>query len=195
MSVSTTSTTTDSTATTDTTTDIANAGTASDANSTETKTPEQLAAEVEKWKAMSRKHEAASQALADKAKKFDAIEEANKTEAQRLLDRVEAAEAKVKEAEVRAMRAEVATAKGVPVNLITGTTAEEMEAAADALVAFKGKPVIPDTGGGLRGGDVGGQGAQLTQADLDKLAAEGKHEEIEAARVAGRFNTLLGIKS
>lgn len=35
---------------------------------------------------------------------------------------------------------------------------------------------------------------QLTEADVKKLAAEGKHAEIEQARVDGRLNELLGIK-
>lgn len=45
--------------------------------------------------------------------------------------------------------------------------------------------------------DAGARGnagkPQLTDADVEKLAAEGKHAEIEAARVDGRLNTLLGI--
>lgn len=35
--------------------------------------------------------------------------------------------------------------------------------------------------------------AQLTEADVKKLAAEGKHAEIEKARGEGRLNQLLGI--
>lgn len=191
MSVSTSDTTIDS----NETTDVTNAGTGAvvEVSSTTTKTPEELAADVDKWKAMSRKHEKDAIANADKAKRLDALEESQKTELQKLADRAEAAEARSNELEARTIRAEVAAAKGVPANLLTGSTKEEMEAAADALVAFKGKQVIPDTGGGARGSDVGGA-AQLTQADLDKLAREGKHEEIEAARAAGRFNDLLGIK-
>ncbi|MCR6491711.1 hypothetical protein [Cellulomonas sp. P24] len=33
---------------------------------------------------------------------------------------------------------------------------------------------------------------QLTQADVDRLYAERRYEEIEDARVAGRLNVLLG---
>jgi hypothetical protein len=48
------------------------------------------------------------------------------------------------------------------------------------------------------GGDGGARGkaskSQLTEADVKKLAADGKHAEIEQARVDGRLNELLGIK-
>lgn len=47
-------------------------------------------------------------------------------------------------------------------------------------------------------GDAGPLGTagkpQLTQADVKRLSAEGKHREIEQARVDGRLNILLGIK-
>lgn len=159
------------------------------------KTPEELAADVEKWKSMARKHEDASKSKDERLKRLDEIEESQKTEAQKLIERAEKAEVRALELEVRAMRAEVASAKGVPANLITGSTKEEMEVAADALVAFKGKPVIPDTGGGTRGGNIDGQTAQLTQADLDKLTAEKRYDEIAAAQSAGRFSDLLSNKS
>jgi hypothetical protein len=45
--------------------------------------------------------------------------------------------------------------------------------------------------------DAGARGnagkPQLTEADVKQLAAQGKHAEIEQARVDGRLNTLLGI--
>lgn len=48
------------------------------------------------------------------------------------------------------------------------------------------------------GADGGARGkaskSQLTEADVKKLAAEGKHAEIEQARLDGRLNELLGIK-
>lgn len=46
-------------------------------------------------------------------------------------------------------------------------------------------------------GDGGPKGTagkpQLTKADIERLAKEGKHAEIEAARVEGRLNSALGI--
>jgi len=68
------------------------------------------------------------------------LEEANKTEAQKIADKLAAAEKRAVELESKALRAEVAAAKGVPVALLTGSTQEELEAAADALIAYRGEP-------------------------------------------------------
>jgi hypothetical protein len=44
------------------------------------------------------------------------------------------------------------------------------------------------------GGPKGNAGKpQLTEADVKRLSKEGKHAEIEQARIEGRLNTLLGI--
>lgn len=119
------------------------------------KAPEKdWAAEAEKWKALARKHEDQSKANADKARRYDEFEESQKTEQQKLEERAKAAEAKAAEIELRALKAEVANEKGVPANLLTGTTAEELAAAADALLAFRGEKKLPDLGGGDRGVDV-----------------------------------------
>ena len=144
-------------------------------------------AEAEKWKAHSRKHEDAEKANADKAKRFDEFEESQKTEQQRLADRAATAEAKVVEIEARALRAEVAAAKGIPAALLSGSTQEELEASADALLAFRGEKPKPDFGGGDRGDDVK-TGAQLSKADVSKLYAEKRYDEIEQARKDGRIS-------
>ena len=68
------------------------------------------------------------------------IESANKTEAEKAAARADAAEKRAAELEAKALRAEVAAAKGVPSALLTGSTQEELEAAADALIAFRGEP-------------------------------------------------------
>jgi hypothetical protein len=75
------------------------------------------------------------------------LEEANKTEAQKTADKLAAAEKRASELEGKALRAEVAAAKGVPVSLLTGSTQEELEAAADALIAYRGeqKPAGPSS--------------------------------------------------
>jgi hypothetical protein len=73
------------------------------------------------------------------ADRLKALEEANKTEAEKTAERLAAAEKRAAELESKALRAEVAAAKGVPVNLLTGSTQEELEAAADALIAFRGE--------------------------------------------------------
>jgi DNA repair exonuclease SbcCD ATPase subunit len=90
--------------------------------------------------------------LKTKAAKFAEWEEAQKTEAQKAQERLDAAEKRASELELKVTRAEVAAAKGVPANLLTGSTQEELEASADALIAFKGEPQpqrlhIPNEGG------------------------------------------------
>lgn len=77
--------------------------------------------------------------------------------------------------------------------------ASQVAKAIDDLIASK--PYLAAQGGQrFQGGADGGarngsaQPAQLTQQDVKRLAAEGKHEEINKAREAGQLNELLGIK-
>ena len=87
-------------------------------------------AETEKWKTLARQHEANS-------KKLLAIEESQKTEAQKLVDARAAAEKTATDSQAEAMRLRVAVAKGLPADLIDrlhGSTKEELEADADALL-------------------------------------------------------------
>ena len=174
---------------TNTSTDSADADKATDAD---------LEAQLAKWKAMARKHEAASKSNADKAKRYDELEESQKTEQQKLADKAAAAEAKVAEtaAELALVRAAVKHGLSEDDLELLGShgTAEEIEERAQKLAArlktageVKG---TADFGGGDRGGDVGGA-KQLSREDVKKLYAEGKHAEIEAARKEGRLDKLL----
>ena len=75
--------------------------------------------------------------LKTKASEFDKLEEANKTELQKAIDRAAQAEKerdalKAKQA-LEAAAAEVAKTKGVPVELLRGVSKEELEAHADSL--------------------------------------------------------------
>lgn len=81
--------------------------------------------------------------LQAKAARLAEIEEANKTESEKTAERLAAAEARAAELEVKATRAEVAAAKGVPAELLSGTSKEELEAAADALIKFRGESPAP----------------------------------------------------
>lgn len=147
------------------------------------------AAEAAKWKAMARKHEEQAKANADKAKRLDALEEANKSELEKITARAEAAEKAAATAAAELLRSQVAAAKGVPANLIAGETQEALEAAADALLAFKGvAPVVPDaTGLGDVGRPIGGV-KQLTDAELAAMSPT----DINKARAEGRLDGLLG---
>ena len=98
-------------------------------------------AETEKWKGLARQHEANS-------KKLLAIEESQKTEAQKLADARTAAEKVATDSQAEAMRLRVALAKSLPADMadrLRGSTKEELEADADALLKlFKASPSTGD---------------------------------------------------
>jgi hypothetical protein len=157
---------------------------------TETDAPD-LAAEAEKWKALARKNEQRAKENAEKAKRFDEFEEAQKTEQQKLTERAERAEQALLAAESARLRASIAAKHGVPEALLSGSTEEDLEAAAEALVAFKGtQPTTPSSDGQGRQGDpIDGQAKQITSIDeLKKLSPE----EVNKARRDGRLDGLLG---
>lgn len=83
--------------------------------------------------------------LKAKAGRLDEIEEREKSEVERLTQQL-AEERKAREAETaKALRAEVAADRGVPMALLSGGTREEIEQQADALLAFKGDKPASDT--------------------------------------------------
>jgi len=102
-------------------------------------TPEPVTpAQETDWKAEARKWEERAKANKTAAEKLAEIEEATKTAEQKAAERLEAAEKRAAALEVKALRAEIAATKGVPVALLSGSTQEELEAAADALIEFRG---------------------------------------------------------
>lgn len=94
--------------------------------------------------------------LKEKAAKYDEQVEANKSDLEKATERANSLQAEldaIKAAEqIRTMRDEVATRKGVPATLLTGKTPEECEAQADAMLTWakdttpNGYPKIPDGG-------------------------------------------------
>ncbi|WP_280429136.1 hypothetical protein [Nocardia brasiliensis] len=80
--------------------------------------------------------------LKEKAGKFDQAEAEKLSEIEKASQRAEQAEKLVAEMQLDKLRRDVADAKGIPAKLVTGTTQEEMEAAADALISWRG--VVPD---------------------------------------------------
>jgi len=106
-----------------------------DSGDGDTPTPEQEAA---KWKAMSRKHEAQAKANADAAKRLAELEEANKTESQKLADKATVAEKRAADAEAKATRYEVAAELGIQakhLKYLAGATREEIEESAKGILA------------------------------------------------------------
>lgn len=115
---------------------------------------------------------AASDALAQ-VKQF---EDANKSETQKALDQI----AELKKAltdkdtviaakDRETQRATVAAAKGVPANLVTGDTPEDMEASAEAALEWRGterKPI-----GALRSGASAGPAKDAKERAAEALRA------------------------
>lgn len=98
------------------------------------------------WKAEARKHEQRAKDNAAKAKANEAaaqrlaeLEAANQTEAEKTAAKLADAEKRAAELELKALRAEVANAKGVPAALLSGSTQDELEESAEALIAFRGE--------------------------------------------------------
>ncbi len=153
-----------------------------------------LASEVEKWKALSRKNEERAKANAEKARLYDEIEENSKTELQKALDAKTTAEQRAAELEVQALRFRIGAAKNVDPELLVGTTAEEIEAAADRLLAWKGS--APKTPASTRSDDAGARGSQvagvkqLTREDLKSMTPE----QINKARRDGQLKSLMSAK-
>lgn len=91
--------------------------------------------------------------LKAKAEKYDALEEANKSELQKAQEKTAELEAQIKkmthEKEVQAVRTKVATEKGIPAELLTGETEEACSTQADNILNFaktNGYPAVKDGG-------------------------------------------------
>jgi len=100
-------------------------------------------AETEKWKALSRKHEGQAKANAEAAKKLAEMEEADKTELQKAVDKALAADKAAASAQGELLRLRIAMRKGLTeaqAKRLVGETEEEIEAdAKDLLESFSQK--------------------------------------------------------
>ena len=109
--------------------------------------------------------------LKAKAEKYDALEEANKSELQKAQEKTAELEAQIKkmqhEKDIQAMRAKVATEKGVLAELLTGETEEACATQADNILTFaktNGYPAVKD------GGEVGKIGKNATRDQFEAWA-------------------------
>ena len=145
------------------------------ATTTEQTTEVDYKAEADKWKAMSRKNEDSAKANAEKAKRLDEIEEANKTDAEKFQARAEKAEKALEERntddERAKVRDEVAKAKGIPASALRGTSREDFEQHADELIAAGIKPKPgPSSDGQGNVGDVVSTDGDMSADDIVKAA-------------------------
>ena len=95
--------------------------------------------------------------LKAKAHEYDAIVEKGKTDQERQEETIKSLTAALDEERAGRLRADVAAVKGVPASSLTGSTTEELEASADALIEWRGeasnkKPVSRT---GLKSGATG----------------------------------------
>ena len=102
--------------------------------------------------------------LKEKADKFDKLEEASKSEIQKMTEKAAQLQQEldqIKQAEsIREIRSKVSKETGIPDNLLTGATEEECKAQAEAIKAFA-KPTYPNI---RDAGEVGGtSGASTAQ--------------------------------
>lgn len=105
----------------------------------DTKAEKDWQAEAEKYRKFSREWETRAKANSNAAEKLAALEESQKTEAQKIAERAEAAERRAAESERELARYRVAVAKKLPAELtdrLRGDTPEELAADADALLAL-----------------------------------------------------------
>lgn len=138
------------------------------------------AAEARKWKELSRKNEARMKENAEKARLYDEAQEA-----------AAKAEARAAALEAKVLRTQVAAAKGVDADLLSGTSQEELEASADRLIAWRSAQTpkgAPSSDAGVRGDEIRAV-KQLTREDLKKMSPA----EILKARKDGQLNNIMGI--
>lgn len=146
-------------------------------------------AEADKWKRLSRENEKQAKANADAARRLAGIEESQKTETQKLTERAEAAERRATEIEGKALRADVALAKGLTpsqAKRLVGSTEAELMADADDLLADM-KVAAPRRGAVDQGERVATKPGQLGKDDLKGMTPQ----QIVAAKKDGRLSGLL----
>lgn len=101
--------------------------------------------------------------LKEKAAKFDAQEESQKTELQKAQDKAAELAKKVskmeEEEKIRQIRAKVAKESGVPENLLYGSDEETCKSQAEAIKKYAGSAVYPEVKDGGRMPEKGGSGS------------------------------------
>lgn len=142
------------TSTTATTTDTAAAG----SSTTETITGDNKdwKAQAEKWRALARKHEATAKENAEAKTKLREIEESQKTEQQKLTDRLAEAEKELAGHRLLAIRTAAAREAGLDSDMAEYLTESDPEAALKQAKALAKRiaPSKPDLRQGARGGSA-----------------------------------------
>lgn len=150
------------------------------------KTAAEWQAEAEKWKALSRKNEERAKENLAAVRRLEKLEADNQTLEQKSATDTASLEAKATEAEAKAMRYEVASAMGVPAELmqfLTGSSKKELEDQADRLLATIDKnPPLPDESDDQDEPDVlERERSELAEAQKRAAEAEAKALRYEVA--------------
>jgi hypothetical protein len=106
-------------------------------------TVEAPAQDATDWKAEARKWEARAKENSGAARRLSELEESQKSEIQKAQERAEAAERELATTKQEALRLSVAAKHGVPAHLLAGSTEDEIEASAQALIEFRGEQATP----------------------------------------------------
>lgn len=131
--------------------------------------------------------------LAAKAKQ---LEDAKKTESEKLTEKLTAAEKRAVDAESKALRLEVATAKGLTpaqAKRLVGSTKEELETDADELVASFGGAGDNSAGGKKPAGRKPVE--QLRPGGMPNPPEPTVAEQIKAAEQAGKWDVARRLKT
>lgn len=150
------------------------------------------------WKTEARKWERLAKTNKDAADKLAALEDSKKTETEKLTERATAAETRAAEAESKALRLEVAAAKGLTqaqAKRLVGSTQAELEADADELLASFGTTPSGDTTGGKGSGKGRTPVEKLRPGALPNAPAPTLADQIAAAEKAGKWNEARQLKS
>lgn len=149
------------------------------------------------WKAQARKWETrAKEALTfkEEAEKWREYESSQKSEHEKLAEELARYKAEASEASAKLTRYEVASQKGIPaeaLDLLSGATREDLEAAAEkllALIANQSKPKTPQPDANQGKPVPNGVGQITSKEELTTMSPA----EIMKAKAEGRLDELLG---
>lgn len=170
---------------------------ADDAKPQEPVTPEALAAEVEKWKALSRKNEERAKENAGKATEYDKFLESQRTEQEKLELAKTTAEKQAAETAAELARMKAAVKHGLTeddLDLLGSGTAEEIEVRAEKLAARLNATANTTTPPIPKAPNAGAQGNQGTGLHGKGDPIETLDSKIAEATKARRFEEVIALK-
>jgi hypothetical protein len=170
---------------------------------TETETVD-LSAEVDKWKALSRKNEQQAKANAQAAKELEQLRRESLTEQERLIESTREETRRAVQVEFAGKLVEAEFKSALNGRILEGNAILDFNKSAfidengdidtDAISAWvdahtkTAEPAMPDLGQGLRGKTMSGSAQIRSREDLSNMS----NAEILAARKDGRLDILLG---